>query len=265
MSFLYGLSSCTFFLVYHVFGYRKSVVIQNLARSFPEMKYGEIHCIVKKFYASFSDYFAEMINSISAPATIMDRKIVFDNLELLNEYLNAGQNVVVGLGHCGNWEMLNFLPYKLQHEVYAVYKPLGSQAMNKLMIRIRCRFGMRLLTDKSVVRHMLTQFSSPAAYLFLADQCPMIKDEKYRFILLHQPTYLSSGMEKLARITGSAVVYMHIAQLSRGCYKVSCLPICANAAAMAEGAVTRRYVDLLEGNIREEPYGWLWTHKRWKR
>jgi Kdo2-lipid IVA lauroyltransferase/acyltransferase len=265
MSFLYGLSSCLFFLVYYVFGYRKAVVIQNVARSFPEMKYGEVLCVVKKFYASFSAYFAEMIKSISAPAEVMEGKISFDYLELLERPINAGQSVVACLGHCGNWEMLHFLPYKLPHEVYAVYKPLRSATMNKLMIKLRSRFGMRLLPDQSVARHMLTQLSSPAVYLFLADQCPQSKDEKYRFTLLHQPTYLFSGMEKLARLTGSAVVYLHIAQLSKGRYKVSCLPICADASTMPEGTITKRYVELLADNIREEPYGWLWTHKRWKR
>ena len=28
---------------------------------------------------------------------------------------------------------------------------------------------------------------------------------------------------------------------------------------------TNRYFTLLEENIKEEPYLWLWTHKRWKR
>ena len=124
---------------------------------------------------------------------------------------------------------------------------------------------MKLVPDKSVIRHILTQKSSPAVYLFLADQSPRIKEDKYKFELLNQETYVFSGMEKLARISGSAVIYLHITQLSKGNYKIMCIPVCSETESMEEGEITRRYVDLLTENIQEEPYGWLWTHKRWKK
>src|SRR5690606_5117775 len=124
MSFLYSIASFTFFVAYHIVGYRKAVVFQNVARSFPEKRYGEIHAIVRKFYACFVSYFAEIIKSVSAPAEVLDKKIIFENLELIDQYINSGRDVIACLGHCGNWEMLNFMPYKIPHEIYAVYKPL---------------------------------------------------------------------------------------------------------------------------------------------
>ena len=238
MTFLYVIASLTFFLVYNVFGYRKSVVIQNISRSFPDMKYGEILCIVKKFYTCFTAYFAEIIKSISAPVEVLDKKITFENLELIDRHINAGRNVIASMGHCGNWEILNFMPHKFRYDMYAVYKPLRSRIMNKLMIKLRSRFGMKLIPDKSVIRHLLTQKSSPAAYLFLADQCPQIKEDKYKFELLNQETYVFSGMEKLARISRSAVIYLHITQLSKGNYKVTCLPVCSEAETLKEGEIT---------------------------
>jgi KDO2-lipid IV(A) lauroyltransferase len=265
MSFLYAMASIASFLAYYIVGYRKAVVIQNIARSFPDKRYGEIRCIVKKFYSCFTAYFAEIIKSISAPAEILDKKIIFENLELIDKHVNAGRNIIACLGHCGNWEMLNFMPYKLSHDMYAVYKPLRSGVMNRLMIKLRSRFGMKLIPDKSVVRHILTQKSSPAVYLFLADQCPRTKEDKYKFELLNQETYLFSGMEKLARASRSAVIYLHITQLSKGSYKITCMLICSEVESLNEGEITQKYVDLLTENIKEEPYGWLWTHKRWKR
>lgn len=264
-AFLYAIASFLFFLAYYMIGYRKEVVIQNISRSFPDKRYGEIHCIVKKFYQCFTAYFAEIIKSISAPAEELDTKIIFENLELIDRHVNAGQNVIACLGHCGNWEMLNFMPCKLRHDMYAVYKPLRSGIMDRLMTKFRSRFGMKLIPDESVIRYILTQKSSPAVYLFLADQCPRIKEEKYKFKFLNQETYVFSGMEKLARRSRSAVIYLHITQQSKGNYKVRCLPICSGAESMNEGEITRKYIAMLTENIQEEPYGWLWTHQRWKR
>lgn len=265
MPLLYAMASFTFFIAYHVIGYRKEVVIQNIARSFPDKRYGEIYAITKKFYACFTAYFAEIIKATSAPAAVLDKAIIFDNLGLIDQYIDSGRNVVACLGHCGNWEMLHFMPYKLRHDIYAVYKPLSSRTMNKLMIKLRSRFGMRLITGQSVVRHMLCKNSSPAVYLFLGDQRPSIKEKKYKFTLLNQETYVFSGMEKLARTSHAAVVYLHITQLAKGNYKITCLPICAKAESTNDGEITQQYINFLTDNINEEPYGWLWTHKRWKK
>lgn len=264
MSLLYAIATFCEFLIFDVFEYRKVVVIQNVARSFPEKRYGEIQCIVKKFYVCFTAYFVEIIKCVSAPVEVVNQKIVFENLEILDSYVNTGRNVIACLGHCGNWEMLNFMPQKVRHDIYAVYKPLRSGIVNKLMIKIRSRFGMKLIPDRSVIRHVLTKKSSPAIYLMLADQCPRIKEDKFKFELLHQETYVHSGIEKLANLSPSAVVYLHITQLSKGSYKISCIPICSEAASTNEGEITRKYLDLLTENIKDEPYGWLWTHKRWK-
>jgi KDO2-lipid IV(A) lauroyltransferase len=265
MSLLYVIASCAFFFTYYIIGYRKTVVIQNMARAFPDKRYAEIHYMVKTFYGCFADYFAEIIKSISTPAAVLEKKIIFENLELVDRHVHAGRSVIACLGHCGNWEMLNFMPYKLPHKMYAIYKPLRSGVMNRLMIKIRSRFGMQLIPDTSVVRHMLNKKSIPAVYLFLADQCPRIQDEKYKFKLLNQESYIFSGMEKLARISRSAVIYLHITKLSKGNYKITCVPVCSEASSMNEGEITKSYVNLLTENIKEEPYGWLWTHKRWKR
>ncbi len=265
MGFLYAMSSFTFILAYYIPGYRKAVVIQNVARSFPDKRYGENHAIVKKFYACFVSYFAEIIKSVSAPVEVLDKKIVFENMELIDHHINLGRNVIACLGHCANWEMLGFMPNKMRHDLYAVYRPLKSATMNRLMIKLRSRFGMKLLMEREVVRHILSENSSAAVYLFLADQCPRVNKEKYRFKLLNQETYFFSGMEKLARTSHSAVIYLHITQVSKGNYKITCAPICSKAESMNEGEITQKYVDLLTKNIREEPYGWLWTHKRWKR
>ncbi|MBT2623492.1 lysophospholipid acyltransferase family protein [Chryseobacterium sp. ISL-6] len=264
MTFLYAMASFAFFLSYYIIGYRKEVVFQNIARSFPDRQYGELHRIAKKFYTCFAAYFAEIIKSVSVRTEIMDKKIIFENLELIDQYVNSGRNVISCMGHCGNWEVLNFMPYKIQHDMYAVYKPLKSAIINMLMIKLRSRFGMKLIPDQSAVRHILTKKQSPAIYLFLADQYPRIKENGYRFKLLNQDTYVFSGMEKLALTTGSAVVYLHIVQVSKGNYKITCVPICSQAEILNKREITQRYVDLLTENINEEPYGWLWTHKRWK-
>ena len=259
INILYSFSNLVFLLVYHVFRYRREVVIQNLSRAFPEKKYAEIQCVNKQFYRSFVNYSAEILKAYTAPAAWMQKKVTFAGIEIIDKYVSEGKNVIVSLGHCGNWEMLNTLSLELKSEVYAVYKPLRNKVFNRLVLKLRSRFGIKPIASKSVARYMLSRKDQPAVYLFLADQCPRQENEGKRYSFLNQETSVYNGIEKLAVSTSSVVVYFHITQKSKGCYHVDCLPI------NDKTNIAQEYLKLLEKNIKEEPSGWLWTHKRWKR
>jgi KDO2-lipid IV(A) lauroyltransferase len=169
------------------------------------------------------------------------------------------------MGHCGNWEILNVLPLMLNLNINAVYKPLETKCVDRLMLKIRSRFGMNLIPDRSIVRHIVSNRDNPSLYLFIADQCPVITDEAYRFDFLHQKTSVFSGVEKLAGITRSGVVYIHVTRISRGIYRIECKEISLHSASPAKTEITRNYIRRLEQNIMECPSDWLWSHKRWKR
>ncbi|MDR1558055.1 MAG: lysophospholipid acyltransferase family protein [Tannerellaceae bacterium] len=264
LNLLYLFSDIAFFLVYYVFRYRRDIVIQNLSRAFPEKKYPEIHCISKKFYHLFTDYFAEMGKMLTASVPLMQKRVRFRGTHIIEDYIREGKSVIVSLGHCGNWEMLNMLPMLLNSGVYAVYKPLRNKISDRLMLRLRSRFGIKPIPSGAVVRHLLNKENPPAVYLFLADQCPEKINEHNKYTFLNQETGVYMGVEKLAKATASAVVFFRITLETRGCYQIDCIPVCRNAQTDTIH-ITSVYLRLLEENIKKEPHSWLWTHKRWKR
>lgn len=87
MSLLYGIAALAFILAYYIPGYRKAVAVQNVACSFPDMRYGEVICIVRKFYKCFTAYLAEILKSISAPAAMLAERVVVENAELISAHL----------------------------------------------------------------------------------------------------------------------------------------------------------------------------------
>ena len=264
MPLLYGISHLAYLLMFHLFAYRKMVVIQNISRSFPDKKYGEVKQIVKGFYRSFCDNMAEILKSVSASPLQQKAKIELVDFERIRRQIGLGRHVIASMGHCGNWEILNIIPFILGIKAYAIYKPLSTKCMDSLFLKIRSRFGMHLLTDKSVARHLMTN-ENPSLYFILADQCPAGVDETPRIPFLHQSTRVFRGVEKLARKTNAGVFYLHVVRTSRGQYRVECKEITTNASRTDEEEITRHYLRLLEQNIHEYPAGWLWSHKRWKR
>ena len=143
LAFLYPLGSVAFFLCTMLSDTKKK----------SSYKISHVHSrkaiwrdpsYYKKFYACFTSYFPEIIKTVSAPTEELNDGMFFQNLDLIEHHIQAKRNVIACMGHCGNWELLNLLPYRLQHPTYAVYKPLKSALINRLMIKIRSRFGMKL-------------------------------------------------------------------------------------------------------------------------
>ena len=61
---MYLISDVIAFILNHVVGYRKKVVIANLQIAFPEKSQKERASIVKQFYRQFTDNFIEVIKSL---------------------------------------------------------------------------------------------------------------------------------------------------------------------------------------------------------
>jgi len=265
MSILYKVSSVIYLCLYKLSNYRKQVVIQNISRSFPYKKYNEIKSIARDFYINFADLFVEVLKNISISSEKINDKLTIEGFEFVENQIQNGKSTIACLGHCGNWEILNCLPAKMNINIYSGYKPIKAPIMNKLLFDIRSRFGMHLIPSQSIAKHILSNKDNPSLYLLLADQCPKKVNSSYQFSFLNQETSVLPGPEKLAKATGSAIVYIKLIRTQKGHFKAECQPICENANNMQEFEITKKYLELLELNIEEDPSGWLWTHKRWKR
>jgi KDO2-lipid IV(A) lauroyltransferase len=252
-----------YFILYKLLRYRYAVVVQNLSRSFPERSYTDIKQVTAGFYRHFSGIFVEMGLMLFSSERSMKHKVQVKDTALLEHYHAQGRNVVIMLGHYGNWECLNILPMYFDFPVYAVYKPLSNAFFDRLMLRLRSRFGLRLLPMHKTGRHMLTRHAQAGAYIFVADQFPSQEGHTVRF--LHQPTQVITGAERLAKTTGAAVVYASVKKAAGpGDWEISFRLIADEPAAAAPYEITGRFTEYLEEDIRENPEYWLWTHRRWK-
>lgn len=265
MWMLYLISSFFAFLMFRLIPYRKSVVTQNLSRSFPDKSEMERKQMARDFYRCFTDNVVEIIKSFSITAEQQKQKVTVVGRELIEEQLRNNKHVIISMGHCGNWEVLNILSHQSAVDMFAVYKPLRNRTVDQLFFQLRSRFGMGLVPSQSIVRHILSNKENPSVYFFIADQCPRVVEEKYRLKMLNQQTSMFSGVEKLACLTNAAVLYMHVTRSCRGKYVITYKPITMNPKETKETEIIKHYALLLEQNIQESPSDWLWSHKRWKR
>lgn len=258
-----GLGKLIYFLLYRVFRYRYGVVIQNLSRSFPEKSYGEIKRIAGSFYRHFSQLFVEMATILLVSETNLKKRLKMKNPELLEHYHQQKRNIIIMMGHYGNWELVGAFPLYYSMNMYAVYKPLSNRFFGRLVHRIRTRFGLQVIPMERAARFMLTHQHIPGAYIFVADQSPA-KGAQHQVQFLHQPTSVLTGAERLAVAMDAVVVYAAVKKTTANRWQVSFSLITDTPGVTAYHEITRRFNELLEQDIRTSPDYWLWTHRRWK-
>jgi len=263
----YMVSDMVFVLVYHIIGYRKKTVRENLELVFPEKSESEIKKIQKKFYSHMCDMFLEMIKSISISEKQIEKRFTFTNVEYLRKLESLDKSLVVMLGHYASYEWINALQlYGLKYRTYGIYKKIKNKQFDNLAKRIRGRFGGTLITTNKTTEVILTNKEKGILgnYAMIADQSPKLGRAKIWIDFMGIKVPVFDGSDRLARKMDMAVVYLHVEKVGRGYYQATLKPITEDAPNEPQHAITKKFVGYLEEQIYKKPEYYLWTHKRWK-
>ena len=268
---LYALSGLNYLLVYHVVRYRRKIVRKNLQNAFPEKSTKEIRKIERRFYLHFCDYIVETIKLIHISPRTMRKRFTFKNLHVIDDFYKKGQNLVLYLGHYGNWEWITFakaaqLNHAHEYKAYSVYNPLHNKELDAFMLRLRSKSGSVLVPQRQVMRTIveMKRSNTPGFFCFIADQSPRRSNIAFWTNWLNQETAPIVGPEKLAQQTGYPAVYLDIQKPKRGHYTGEFFIMSEKPKETQEFELTRQYMQLMEKTILRDPAYWLWTHKRWK-
>jgi KDO2-lipid IV(A) lauroyltransferase len=262
---LYALTDVLYLLVYHVWGFRKSLSRENLRRSFPAKTSPEIEQIAQQSYHNAFDMIAEVVKSAAmSPADIRQRMRI-RNLEILAPYLTANQPVVLLASHHCNWEWLLLVSsLELKVSVDAVYKPLRVAGIDRFMFETRSRFGGHPIAVKDFLVEVLKRRDSARIIALVADQTPPREEEKHWTRFMHQDTAFFVGADKIARIVRAPVFFVGIARTRRGYYEAT-LQLLAQPPYATDGSdIIEKYARVAEAHIAQHPADWLWMYRKWK-
>lgn len=262
----YGFSNIIFFLLYHVIGYRKKIVIQNLRNSFPQKSESELTEIMRDFYKYLCDLFLETFRTLTMSKGFAMKHCVFDEgaKELFEEYYRQQKSVIVVMGHFGNWEWAgNSFSLICKQQLYVIYHPLMNPHFNDLIVRMRTRFGTKLIAMRDTFKEMVRNRDHVSTTAFIADQTPS-PDNAYWTTFLNQDTPIFRGTETIARKLNYPVIYASVHRVKRGYYRITAETLFENPKNTSDGEISEAHTRKLEKEIGEQPAIWLWSHRRWK-
>ena len=263
---LYAVSDFLYILIYHVFGYRKKIVKENLKLIFPEKSDLEIKTISKKFYHHFCDMIVESIKSMNISLESMKARYTFKNLDIIKDFEKQNKSIVLMCAHYGSWEWIFILQTYIDHRGYGIYKRLQNKYFDRLVKSIRARYNSYLITTKETFSTLENAKKNGILSIsgFASDQSPKKNKAHYwkEFMGIKVPVH--TGAEMMAKKLDMPVVFFAVKRKKRGYYEATFQTLAENPQDFKDYEITDKFLKLVETQIHEAPEYYLWTHKRWK-
>ena len=264
---LYGISDFAYFIIYQIVGYRKKVVFENLRNSFPEKTELEVKQIAKDFYKHIADLFIEFLKGYTISKDEISDRVKIVNLDVIENYTDKNQSVIIVTGHISNWEWL-IHPLNLSEiPMDIVYQKLSSPLFNKLTLFIRSRFTITPLIEKqNTLRKTVDRKDITRALVLGSDQSPQNWKSAYWTTFLNQDSGFFTGTERIARKFDYPVIFSEMRKIKRGFYEIEFTEIAkpTEFQNLPIGEITERFVRILDESIHRYPSDYLWSHRRWK-
>ncbi|WKK67464.1 lysophospholipid acyltransferase family protein [Lutimonas zeaxanthinifaciens] len=263
---LYLLSDGLFFILYHVLGYRKKVVMNNLKIAFPDKPEAELKKIRKEFFHHFLDIFMEMIKTFSISNEEILRRFKLTNPEELKAFMDKHENILLMSSHYGNFEWLFSLNLRVEHHGFAAYKKVKNKYFNDYIVRSRSKFNTTLVPTKQLIEQLAKNDATGDRYVYgmLVDQSPKLHKTYHWSNFFGVEVPVITGTEMLAKKYDYAVMYIETAKIRRGFYETKMEILSENPREVPDFGITDLFMKKLEAHITREPAYYFWSHKRFK-
>ena len=260
---LYRISDAAYFLLYYVAGYRKKVVMNNLAIAFPEKSIAERKVIAKKFYKNFVDTFIETVKLLSLSDKEFDKRCHGD-FTMINEAAASGRSIHIIAGHQFNWEYANLVLSKhITIPFIGIVANVENKIFNRIYYKFRSRYGTILIPNNNFQRRMAELMRNQYSLCLAADQ-NTAPNKAYWLNFFGKPVPFVIGPHKSIVRHKPVIVYFNLKKIKRGYYQFKVEETLTDISNFSAEELALKYRDFLEHIIRSQPENYLWSHRRWK-
>ncbi len=242
----------------------------NLKIAFPDLSAPERDRIGRESFRNTARNLLEIGRLTRLTPTTISNLVEYDPDAGLNNFESArsqGKGILYITGHFSAWELLPAAHALYGHPLSFVTRPLDNPLLEKYLLRIREASGNRVISKKNAARQVLETLKSAGSVGILMDQNTDPHQDGVFADLFGIPAATTSSVALFALRTGVPVLPGYLTPMKRHRYRVKFLPpVDLEYTGDKTRDIqfnTRRFNQVMEGIIREQPESWLWGHKRW--
>ncbi len=248
---------------------RRRIALDNLERAFPDLVAAARRRLARQCFRHFGAELGAILSFGRFDLVGFCRHLTLEGWDNLDRAEEAGRGVFLLGAHLGNWELAAQPIGIYRRSLHFVARPADNPLLEGAIRRQRERFGSVSIPKRGAVRRMLRAIQGEAYVGFLLDQ--RIKPhEGIDVPFFGRPARVSPALASLSLRTGAPVVPYFGFPAPRGGIRVAARePILPEVDGRSGGegaaALTARYLEAVEREVRAAPALWAWMHDLWKR
>lgn len=254
-------------IFFYIIPIRKQVTLKNLRMAFPDYSNTQIKKIAFGSYKSFSITLVEILFIPFMTREQIENAIYCENYELVKDYYNRNNGLIVLSGHFGNWEYIALsVSAKINIPFYVVVKSQRNPYVDAYLNRGRTRWINKVVLLGVSIRKIYTELKAKNIVAMVADQRGPADGMRVNFFGRQSSIY--PGPSQLAIKTKTPILYGLTIRQPDYSYTTQISEInMENLPSDEEKQIqelSQRHMAFLESVIRKHPEQWLWMHNIWK-
>ncbi len=245
----------------------RSITLDNLRNSFKDKSETGLYETAKDVFINFGRSAIEFIRSDRFFKDGVEKNFRIINLESYDRALSKGRGLLLLTGHCGSWELLALAQSVRKPPFGVVVRPLDNPYLEKLVSKVRTRYGNFLIGKKWGLKEILRTVSEGGTVGILLDQ-NVARKEGVFVDFFGRPACTNKGLALIAARTKAPVITAFIRRVDRELHEIYLgdeIPFVDSGDKEADLITnTQVYTRAIEDFIRKYPDQWFWMHRRWK-
>lgn len=249
-------------LAHRLLGERRAITRRNLELCFPELSHMERDALALAHFEALGMSIIELALGRWAS----DRKLLamtrIEGVEHVRDALNSGRGVILLSAHFTPLEIsgrvlsLNIPPFD------AVFRRNRSDFMTEILRTGREKSARRTI-EKNDIKSMIRSLREGVPVWYAPDQSYNRKQSAL-LPFFGVPSMTNTATGTLARLGNAVAIPFFPRRLPEGGYVLTLLPPLAGVPSNDPVEDTRRYLEVLERQIRLCPEQYYWVHRRFK-
>lgn len=243
------------------------IALTNLTTAFgPECTSTELKRIARKSFMHFGELFAEIIKFPRLKEEKKSKLFLVEGEENLQEALSKEKGVLLFSAHYGNWEIAPYFLTK-KGKMSVVARPLDNRFLEAQLLKLRERLGTKVIYKHQATKQILQSLRGKEMVALLIDQ-NVLRSQAVFVDFFGKKAATTPSLAAFFLRTRSPVLPVFCYPTSSHIYQLKIFPPIKISLEEEYDQdilkITQICTNIIEDQIRKNPYYWLWFHNRWK-
>ncbi len=241
---------------------RRAITRRNLGLAFPELSLEERNALALEHFEALGASLVEWGLGRWASYRKLEKLIHFDGLEHLHEAIKSDLGVILLSAHFTPLEISGRVLKKKCGHIDGVYRKNRSEFMTAILLSGR-EMSLRRAIEKRDIKSMIRSLREGVPVWYAPDQSYNRKQSAV-IPFFGVPAMTNIATNTLAR-AGRAIALPYFSRRRpAGGYQITILPPIDGLPSDDPVADTKKFVALLEAQVRLAPEQYYWVHRKFK-